>query len=199
MFWGSCLLPIKKIFLIFNPLFTMNKHQPALKLLLLPSLLLYLSGGAEAQQKPWSKCPLSQIPQANLEVAKGISRTKYPFEKTEEISPEGQGDQFDLGPEGIIHQVADPVDGTRTARIYTIEKGKACECQFSGKNLAAVRFPVTFTYPEDPEIRKRTMEIYFRPGTSPVITKIVVAGTEQYQDLQSDRKIPVQTVITYQK
>lgn len=170
-----------------------------MKRLLSLALLLCLAGTGYTQQKSWEKCKVSQIPQATFLVGKGVSRTKNPAEKTEEVNQEGQGDTFVVGPDKVIRTMVDPADDETTERVYTVDKGKACQCQFSGKNLAAVKFPVSFTYPDDPEVRKRDMEIYFRPGATPAVTKIVLSGVEQYMDLKTDRKIAVNTTHTFLK
>jgi hypothetical protein len=163
------------------------------------ALLLCLTGPGFAQQKSWEKCNISKIPQASFQAGKGVSRTKYPGEKTEEINQEGQGDTFVVGPDKVVRTMVDPTDESSAQRIYTIDKTKSCQCQFSGKNLTAVKFPVSFTYPDDPEVRKRDMEIFLRPGSATAITKIVLSGEEQYMDLKTDRKVPVNTVHTFLK
>ncbi len=170
-----------------------------MKRLLSLALLLFLAGSGFAQQKPWEKCNPSKIPQTSFQAGKGVSRTKYPGEKTEEVNQEGQGDIFVVGPEKVVRTMVDPTDESTTQRVYTIDKSKSCQCQFSDKNLAAVKLPVSFTYPDDPEVRRRDLEIHLRPGSAPTIIKIVLSGEEQYMDLKTDRKIPVNTVHTFLK
>jgi hypothetical protein len=170
-----------------------------MKPLLILLLLLCFTGPLAAQQKPWEKCTPAVIPQATLDVGKGVQRLKYPLQKAEEVNPEGQGDRFTTSPESVRHLILDPTDSTTTERVYAYDKGKGCGCQYSGKNLAAVKLPVTFTYPDDPEPRQRDLEIHFRPGPTPVITKIILSGTEQFLDLQTDRKVSVQIVHTFLK
>lgn len=170
-----------------------------MKRLLSLAFLFCLVEAGFTQQKFWEKCKLSTIPQATFLAGKGVARTKYPAEKTEEVNQEGQGDTFVVGPGRVVRTMVDPTDDDTTERVYTIDKSKPCQCQFSGKNLAAVKFPVSFTYPDDPEVRKRDMEIFFRPGATPAITKIVLSGMEQYMDLKTDRKIAVNTVHTFLK